>query len=316
MKMISEGKSQRKVAEFFKCSQCAISKMVKKCNTGGSLEDMPRSGRKSRLLSCDLLKIKRISNNNPFLNAREILHECGLSDSFSHSSMRRVLRSIGLYGRIARKNNLLSKINRKKRLRFCKNMSKWNKTKWNNVVFSDEKTIQLSPRIRLMVRRPIQSKNNLRYTFKFKYSEKRSVMFWGYIKYNGERGLYEPITPINSSSYCAMLKDNFTPLSRPFIFQQDNAPPHRAKNTQMFFRKVNLLKDWLPLSPDLNIIENIWSTLKDKVSKRFPSNKLELINIAHEEFDKINSSLIQKLYDSIPRRVMQVIKRKGGQCDY
>ena len=46
-------------------------------------------------------------------------------------------------------------------------------------------------------------------------------------------------------------------------FQQDNAPCHKSRKTLGWLaqKNVNVL-DWLPSSPDLNPIENLWSIVK------------------------------------------------------
>ncbi|KAF2352508.1 hypothetical protein FHG87_016735 [Trinorchestia longiramus] len=71
-------------------------------------------------------------------------------------------------------------------------------------------------------------------------------------------------------------------------------------------------------SPDLNIIEHLWSVLEIQVRHRFPppSSLKELEGILTEEWLGIPLETIHKLYESIPRRIEAVIAAKGGPTPY
>ena len=75
---------------------------------------------------------------------------------------------------------------------------------------------------------------------------------------------------------------------------------------------------WPAGSPDLNIIENLWGVLARSVykdNKQFGS-KEELKKAMHRAWNDISISTIHKLYDSMPKRCMDVIEREGRKINY
>ncbi len=102
------------------------------------------------------------------------------------------------------------------------------------------------------------------------------------------------------------------------IFQQDYAPAHVSAETKFFTAEngMEVLEDWPPQSPDINIIENLWNFLKTRVGRRPPSTEEELTKHTYEEFARIPDDYIKKLYDSIPRRLSAVLRRNGEPTKY
>jgi transposase len=54
------------------------------------------------------------------------------------------------------------------------------------------------------------------------------------------------------------------------LLMEDNAPSHTAKVTKVFRVENNIkkLKNWPPLSPDMNPIENLWKILKTNIQTK------------------------------------------------
>jgi hypothetical protein len=68
-------------------------------------------------------------------------------------------------------------------------------------------------------------------------------------------------------------------------------------------------------SPDLNIIEPLWSVLKTRVRNRFPlpTSLKQLEDVRQEELYKFPLETTQNLYESIPRRIAPLLKTKVVQ---
>jgi hypothetical protein len=121
-------------------------------------------------------------------------------------------------------------------------------------------------------------------------------------------------------------------LAPDFVFQQDGAGPHtsqmmlgpvrrlpggRKLRLPGWFRLNNVpLLRFPSLSPDLNPIENLWSCIERKLAgKRFDTRD-ELWEEVNKEWKAIPLDTLINLVDSMPRRMLEVIKAKGGPTRY
>ena len=134
-----------------------------------------------------------------------------------------------------------------------------------------------------------------------------SVKLWGAFGYKGTICL-QPITGrLNADGYCNLLskarlqKDDKRICGIRWIFQQHNAPYHKANLTTNFLKvnKINVLQ-WPSLSPDLNSIENVWRYLVGKVYQ----------NGRQFQFVEDLTSEIVKCWNPIPLQYLQTCTSK------
>ena len=99
-------------------------------------------------------------------------------------------------------------------------------------------------------------------------------MIWGAIAARGRCGLHfiPAGETVKTGNYLSIIKEKvpqFSIMRETSIFQQDNAPAHRAKIVNDWIAnqpEFNVLEGWPGNSPDLLPIENCWNYLKDKLN--------------------------------------------------
>ena len=149
-------------------------------------------------------------------------------------------------------------------------------------------------------------------------------MVWGCIAASGIDRLKLVSGMMNGTKCIDVLENQMLPSARSlfsdddWIFQDDNAPCHRAKKVQHWYgtHKVERM-DWPAQSPDLNPTENLWNRVSCIVGKNKSKTRRELIEqVIAAWFRVITPEELKKLVDSHPRRCKLVIDNHGWPIKY
>ena len=104
-----------------------------------------------------------------------------------------------------------------------------------------------------------------------------------------------------------------------FVFQHDNARIHVSRETLSWLKEKNInFLEWIPCSPDINPIENLWGVIVRRIysnNKQF-ENCERLKSAIIEAWLAIDTELLKSLVNSMDNRIFQLIQRSGGLTDY
>jgi hypothetical protein len=151
------------------------------------------------------------------------------------------------------------------------------------------------------------------------------LMFWGCLSYQGVGRLHLVEGMMNQNQYLEVLQQLVLPQAdqwfegADWVFQQDLAPCHTAHSVQTFFKdhKIQVLK-WPGNSPDLSPIENLWGILKERFGRLGVTTKNGAVQWMLHTVNNVPNliEICENLVDSMPNRVFECIKSKGGHIRY
>ena len=321
--MSAKGLSNRAIGKKMKVSHQSIGRILQRWNTDGLVKDRKRSGRRRKTDTRTDLRMVRIAKKDRSITTEEIRKNIGAQVCSRTISNR--LKEGGLKSRIATKKPLISEINRKKRLEWCKAHQHWTYEQWSKVLFSDESPF--SVRCKRARRIWVTPKEGLSYKncqATVKHGKKINV--WGCFAADGVGNLCQVNGILEQKQYRDILLKHMIPSAgklfdvangEKWIFQQDNDPKHTADLTEEWFYgfRVTVL-DWPAQSPDLNPIENLWSELDRRLKDRKTNTKEDLFRVLEEGWNNLPKEYLKKLVESMPRRIKACIKNKGFATKY
>lgn len=106
-----------------------------------------------------------------------------------------------------------------------------------------------------------------------------------------------------------------------FVFQQDGAPAHRARDTVSFLEREtpDFIPPtlWPPNSPDLNPVDySIWSVLQEKVYRSRIANVDELKTRLIDEWARFDQSIVDAAISQWRRRLSACVRVNGAHFEH
>ena len=241
----------------------------------------------------------------------------------SARTIRRRLQDSELKTRRPAKKPLLSRKNVRARLQFARKYGAWTVDQWKNVIFSDESKFNIiNSDGKKFVRRPVGKRFDPKYTISTVKHGGGSVMVWGCFSGRGMGPLHQIEGTMDRFMYKDILENLMTPYADEVMplnhyFQHDNDPKHASKVVKDWLKaeKINVI-EWPSQSPDMNPIENLWDYLDRSIRDKKYKNKQELFKALQDAWDSIDMSLINRLIESMPRRLSALVKNRGYATQY
>ena len=150
-----------------------------------------------------------------------------------------------------------------------------------------------------------------------------NVMVWGSFNDTQVGNLTIIDERLTAAKYIELLNENLFQsiekfrVDRTYVFQHDNDPKHTTKIVNKFIDENGTsVLPWPPQSMDLNPTEHLWDELERQIPKTQRYTKSKFITAIESKWNEITADTLKKLINSMPRRLLEVIKVKGYQTSY
>jgi transposase len=326
---------------------------IRRYEATGGVQQLQKSGRKPSLSAAGASRAEQLLVNEETGGAFRValqllsegyttkrLHKSTIISAAKEAARRHGAKIHCVRGRPAKR---LTADTKSKRLQFAKANER---TSWANVMFTDRKKFHFSyPGAKVFSTAWVYKGNNRQattvnhpqcvnlYAGITKYGVTSCHLVAGtskqQSKYTNKKG--QRSKNITAGEYQDVLKATLLPEGKRIFnakgvaqwqLQQDNDPSHREEPviiqewSSSHSSSITVLGKWPPNSPDLNPIENVWAYVQGKVNslgcKSFEEFKVAVL----DQVKAVPLSMLNNLFNSMPKRMAKVIELEGDKTKY
>ena len=302
-------KIQRRLAsEDITVSKKSLSLLLRKYRTTGSVADHQTVKPPRKLTDEHYHFIDDCMADDDELTATKLqamLKERYPSLEVSVSTIKRARMELGWTVKKTRYGALVSEANQEKRVEWCKERQETGDMDFDDVLFTDECTVQLEFHRRITFYKKGQP---IKYKMKPKHPPKVNV--WAGISSRGAIKVVVFTGTLTATRYIDILDAALVPFLDTVYpdghrFQQDNDPKHTSRYAKDYIEEKGI--NWFKTpasSPDLNPIELIWHALKDYLRNDYKPKNLSELKSGIKEFWATLTPSICKKYVSHLKKVI------------
>lgn len=321
------GLRQQAIARHYNITQGAVSKILKKNVLTGVPTPRPRPGRPLKTTGRQdrLLLRMCVGGRTRTTSSLRMEWQNAIGVPVSRTLVNGRLIQAGYRARRPLRKPLLKQNHRQRRLQWARDHLRLGPQHWNHVIFSDESRFEVYRHDgRIRVRRRVEELYHEACILPRVQAGGGGVTVWGAFHAGAKSDLVILDGNLDQHQYRRILEQTMLPFARQtfqdnFVFQDDNAPAHRARTVAAFLQNQGVEQlPWPAYSPDMNPIENLWAEVTRGLNnlEHQPTNVDELRQAIIDVWAAIPVNTLRNLSEGMPRRVEALRAAAGGHTRY
>ncbi|GFT01131.1 transposable element Tcb2 transposase [Trichonephila clavipes] len=319
---LESGQTQCSVADAVGVARSVVARLWNPFQETGNVRRRPGAGRPRATTSTDDRYIQLTVRRNRTENATQLQRQLLLATGrrVSSQTVRNRLHEGGLYARRPMVCIPLTPRHRAARRRWAAELRDWEQHDWSQVLFTDESQFSLKcDTRRVLVWRDWGTRNKPTFVRERSQYRRAEWMVLGGISIGGRTDLHIIRNGTLTGRRYAdeILRPHVIPyagaIGDSFVFQDDNARPHRARLVENMLEAETIQRmEWPACSPDLNPWEHVWDMLGRRIAARPrpPATVRDMEIALLEEWNSIPQSPIDNLIASMANRFVEWAQNK------